>query len=106
MNTLSNLRHQALNSNDGHPLARLCKVIIHLHPKPGIRRTAESFFKPDRHFRCNVAASGHNIMKLLARNADAFSGFRDTQVKIVKALFGKFARMDRFFIFMVFSPPS
>src|SRR5208337_5407567 len=91
--SLSNLWCQPLNGNTGSTLAYLCKIIVHLHPKPRVSSTAKCFFKTDGHFGRNVTAPCNHIMKLLAGNAKPLGSFGNTQAKIVKTLLDEKAGM-------------
>ncbi len=71
--------------------------MIHLHPKPGIGRTAESFFKSDGHFRRDAAAPCNHVVKLLSRDPEALGRFGNTQAKIVNKLLDGQAGMRRVF---------
>jgi hypothetical protein len=94
-NSSSNPRGQAMDDNLRSSLAQLSKIMIHLHPKPRVSRAAERLFKAERHLRGDAAAPGNDIMQLLARDAKALCGIRNTQAKVVQALLNEKTRMYR-----------
>ena len=84
-----------MDDNLRSSLAQLSKIMVHLHSKPRISRATERLLKAERHLRGDTAAPGNDVMQLLARDAKAFCGIRNTQAKVVQALLDEKTRMYR-----------
>jgi hypothetical protein len=60
-------------------LAHLGEVVIHLHTEPGVGRATDCLFELHGHFGRDATATGDQIVKLLAGDAESFRHNRNVQ---------------------------
>src|ERR1700730_17305732 len=67
-------------------LQRLGKIVVRLHPQPGLRGAAESFGEANRHFRADAGALIDEIIQRLPGNAKGLRARGYAQSERLKAL--------------------
>ena len=78
-------------------MADLGKIVIRLHPQPSVGGAAERLFEPKRHFRRDGAASGDEVVKLLARNAEPLCGLDNRNAHFLDTVANHLAGVRRVF---------